>query len=319
MEYKIPWWEPQVGGEEYDLLREVLDSNFLNDGDFTARFERELSRRLGCKYVVALCNGTMALFASLAGLGIGAGDEVIVPDITFIATANAVTLTGARPVLVDVDAKTLTIESAAAARAITSRTRAVIAVHVSGRAVEMDGILELADKHGLYVIEDAAEALLSQRQGRCLGTLGAAGCFSFSPNKTIMCGQGGAAATDDEQLHRRLREIKDQGRPVRGTGGDDIHDGIGFNFKLTNLQAAVGLGQLNLLEGRLKKLKQVYKSYREKLGEVEGVTFLGFDIDGGESPQWVDVLVEEPDELCQYLGGRGIECRRFWRPLHTQK
>ena len=316
---RIPWWEPQIGREEYDLVKEVLDSNFLNDGEFTSRFERQLAQKLGVKHVVAVSNGTTALFAALAGLGLGPGDEVLAPDVTFIATANAVSLTGARPVLVDVDEKRLTIDVEAARRALTRRTRAIIPVHVSGRGADMSGILNLAREHQLYVIEDAAEALLSRQNGVCLGTMGAAGCFSFSPNKTVMCGQGGAAVTNNDQLNVRMREIKDQGRPVRGTGGNDIHESIGYNFKLTNLQAAVGLAQLDQLENRVKKLKQIYRWYRAKLNDIEGIDWPGFDLARGESPQWVDILLDERDALFQYLAGRNIDCRCYWHPLHTQK
>ena len=316
---RIPWWEPQIGSEEYDLVTEVLDSNFLNDGDFTTRFERQLAGLLGVKHAVAVSNGTTALFAALAGLGIGAGDEVLVPDVTFIATANAVSLTGARPVLVDVDQRALTIDVEAARRAVTSRTRAIIPVHVSGRGADMSSIMNLAKEHQLYVVEDAAEALLSKQDGQCLGTFGDAGCFSFSPNKTIMCGQGGTVITNNDQLHARLREIKDQGRPVRGTGGNDVHVSIGYNFKLTNLQAAVGLAQLNLLEERVEKLKQIYRWYREKLNDVESIAWPGFDIARGESPQWVDILLDERDSLFQYLAERNIDSRCYWYPLHTQK
>jgi len=316
---RIPWWEPQIGPEEYNLVTEVLDSNFLNDGDFTTQFERQLGEMLGIKHVVAVSNGTTALFAALAGLGIGPGDEVLVPDVTFIATANAVSLTGARPILVDVDERTLTIDVAAARRAITSRTKAIIPVHVSGRGADMSGIMNLTQKHQLYLVEDAAEALLSQRDGRCLGTMGNAGCFSFSPNKTVMCGQGGAVVTNDDKLHARLREIKDQGRPVRGTGGNDVHESIGYNFKLTNLQTAVGLAQLNVLAERVKKLKQIYRWYRTKLSDVEGIEWPGFDIAQGETPQWIDILLDERDALFQYLTERNIDSRCYWYPLHTQK
>ncbi|SVB90055.1 uncharacterized protein METZ01_LOCUS242909, partial [marine metagenome] len=178
---------------------------------------------VGATYAVGVTNGTSALFLALAALGIGHGDEVVVPDLTFIATANAVTLTGATPVLVDIDPATLTISPEAFEKAITAHTRAVIPVHISGRSADLPAIVAIAKEHGLAVVEDAAEAFASFHDGRALGTIGIAGCLSFSPNKTIMTGQGGMVLTDDEGLHLRLRELKDQGRPVRGTGGDDPH------------------------------------------------------------------------------------------------
>ena len=193
---------------------------------------------------------------------------MIVPDVTFIATANAVRMTGAQPVFLDIDPKTLNMDPEKITSVITDKTKAIIPVHVSGRAADMQAILKIADQHGLTVIEDAAEAFLSMHEGRYLGTLGRAGCLSFSPNKIITTGQGGAVLTDDDELFGRLRELKDQGRPVRGTGGDDVHYSVGYNFKFTNLQAAVGLGQLENLEQRVEKLRGIYHQYRDELSGV---------------------------------------------------
>ena len=319
MSKPIPWWLPQMTGRESQIIQEVLESNFLNDGDFTARFEAELAARLGCKYVVAVTSGTTALFAALAALGIGLGHEVIVPDVTFIATANAVTWTGAQPVLVDVDPHTLTIAPDAVLRAINPRTRAIIPVHVSGRPADMKNLLPIAADHKLSIVEDAAEALLSRYHDQYLGTLGHAGCFSFSPNKTITTGQGGGVATNDEQLYRRLHEIKDQGRPVRGTGGNDLHPALGYNLKFTNLQAAVGLAQLCQLDHRTEKLRRIYALYAQHLSGCPDIELPGFDIAAGVVPQWVDAFTDRRDELDTYLRQRNIHCRPFWYPLHTQK
>ena len=314
----LPWWDPQVGPREHELITEVLDSNYLNDGNLTTRFEQALADRLGSKYVVAVTSGTSAIFLALAGLGVGHGDEVIVPDVTFIATANAVAMTGARPVLVDVDPRTLNMDPEAFARSVTPRTKAVIPVHVSGRAADLSSILAIARQYGLYVIEDAAEAFMSKLDGKCLGTFGIAGCISFSPNKTITTGQGGVVITDDEKLYARLRELKDQGRPVRGTGGDDVHFTIGYNFKFTNLQAAVGLGQLNYLDSRLARMQDIYRWYARGLASMEGISLPGFQLERGESPQWTDALVDRRDDLDRFLEENGIHCRRFWFPIHTQ-
>jgi len=318
LDRKIDFWVPQFGSEEKSLVAEVIDSGFLNDGDVTSRFERQVAELLGCKHVIAATSGTSAIFLSLAGVGIKAGDEVLVPDVTFIATANAVSLTGAKPVLVDVDPQDLTLDPAAAERAITPRTKAIIPVHVSGRAVDPSTISDLAKRHGLLVIEDAAEAFFSKHRGRCLGTFGSAGCFSLSPNKTITTGQGGLIVTDDDQLHIRLRELKDQGRPARGTGGDDTHNTVGYNFKFTNLQAAIGLAQLKNLPHRADRMRSIYEGYRDGLREVEEISVIPFHLDDGELPQWTDVLVDQRDDLYDHLASRGIRGRRFWHPLHTQ-
>jgi len=315
----IPWWKPETGVEERDRVLAVLDSNYLNDGDVTTEFEKRMAAALGARFGIGVTSGTTAIFVSLAGVGVGHGDEVIVPDVTFIATANAVTLTGAKPVFVDVDPATLTMSTAAFEAAITPRTRAVVPVHVSGRAAAIERILEIANARGIAVIEDAAEALRSQHRGRCLGTFGRAGCFSFSPNKTMTTGQGGLIVTDDQALAVRLREVKDQGRPVRGTGGNDVHASIGFNFKLTNLQCAVGIAQLERLDKRVRQLGDLYRAYRTALAGIEQLQLLPFDVDAGETPQWVDALAEDRDKLVEYLDASGIQCRPFWYPIHTQQ
>jgi perosamine synthetase len=314
----LPWWVPEVGTLELELVRQVLETNYINEGEVTTQFEQAIARRLGAKHAVAATNCTSALFLALKAVGVGPGDEVVVPDITFIATANAVSLTGAKAVLVDVDPATLNMAPEAFARVITRRTKAVLPVHVSGRAANLPALQQLAEKHGIVLIEDAAEALLSKAYGKFLGTIGKAGCISFSPNKTITTGQGGIILTDDDQLHIRLRELKDQGRPVRGTGGDDIHPSIGFNFKLTNVQAAIGMGQLSRLEERVAQLRQIYEMYEAGLAGISGIRLPGFHTREGETPQWVDAVVERRDELDLYLAARDIHCRRFWFPVHTQ-
>jgi perosamine synthetase len=315
---RIPWWSPEIGPHEYPLVRQVLESNYVNEGAVAEEFERRLAALLDVKHVVMTTSGTAAITVALLGVGVRPGDEVIVPDITFIATANAAVLAGATPVLVDVDPRTLNLDVEAVCRAITPRTRAIVPVHVSGRAANMDALMQLAATHGLALVEDAAEGFLSRHHGKNLGTLGHAGCLSFSPNKTITTGQGGAILTNDDELHIRLRELKDQGRPVRGTGGDDVHHTIGFNFKFTNLQAALGLGQLNYLEARLERARQIYRGYARGLAGLPGLVLPGFDVENGECPQWTDALVERRDELDRHLLARDIHCRRFWFPLHTQ-
>jgi len=318
LDRKIDFWVPQFGSEEKALVANVIDSGFLNDGDVTSRFERQVAELLACKHVIATTSGTSAIFLALAAAGIQPGDEVLVPDVTFIATANAVSLAGAVPVLVDVDPQSLNLDPAAAERAITPRTRAILPVHVSGRAADIGAISDIAKRHGLLVIEDAAEAFLSRHRGKCLGTFGSAGCFSLSPNKTITTGQGGLVATDDDQLHVRLRELKDQGRPARGTGGDDTHNSIGYNFKFTNLQAAIGLAQLKDLPRRAGRMRSIHKGYRDGLSGVAGISVIPFHIEEGELPQWTDVLVDQRDALYDHLALHGMRGRRFWHPLHTQ-
>jgi perosamine synthetase len=314
----LEFWTPQFGPEEKELVASVIDTGFLNDGEMTERFEKQVAELLGIRHVVATTSGTTAIFLALAGIGVGPGDEVIVPDVTFIATANAVTLTGAKAILADIDPHRLTLDPGCTERAITSRTKAIVPVHVSGRAADLGAIMDIAMRHGLFVVEDAAEALFSKHKSRCLGTFGIAGCFSLSPNKTITTGQGGLVATDDDRLHVRLRELKDQGRPVRGTGGNDTHGSVGFNFKFTNLQAAVGVGQLKDLQRRLERMKSIQSVYAEGLRGIRGISILPFCLKDGEVPQWTDAIVDRCQDLYDHLAAKGIRGRRFWHPLHTQ-
>jgi perosamine synthetase len=308
-----------MDGGELERVSQVLASNYINEGDVATEFEQAIAKAVGAKFAVATTSGTSALFLGLAALGVSHGDEVLVPDLTFIATANAVRLTGATPVLVDVDPQTLNMDPAAIERALTPRTRAIMPVHVSGRGADLPRIAAIAIKYDIPIVEDAAEALRSAgADGRFLGTIGAAGCFSFSPNKTITTGQGGIVVTSDAALHERLRMLKDHGRPVRGTGGDDIHHCVGYNFKLTNLQAAVGLAQMAHLEARLERQRAIYRIYAEELAGLPGIRLPGFDLANGASPLWTDAVVERRDDLDRYLRDRNAHCRRFWLPLHTQ-
>lgn len=315
---KIIWWEPQIGQKEYEYISLVFKNNFPNEGNLTREFEFKLSKLLKIKHIVAVNNATSAMFLTLKALGIGRGGEVIVPDLTFIATANAVEMAGAKTILVDVDPKTLTIDTEKMKKAINKKTKAVMPVHVSGRAANLLEIKKILKGTKIEIIEDAAEAFMSKYKGKYLGTFGIAGCFSLSPAKTITTGQGGFIATNNTSLYKKLIELKDQGRPKRGTGGDDIHHSIGFNFKFTDLQAAVGLGQLTQLDNRIRHLKNVYRIYYENLKNTKGITLFPFNIKGGEFPQWVDAHAENREVLLNYLSENNIDFRRLWFPIHTQ-
>jgi perosamine synthetase len=242
-----------------------------------------------------------------------------VPDATFVASANAVSLCCAKAVLVDIDPKTLTISLPAIRAAITPKTKAIVPVHITGRAANMEEIMAIAKEKNLFVVEDAAEALMSKYHGKYLGTWGDTGCFSFSAAKTITTGQGGMIVTNNTELYEILKPLKDQGRPVRGTGGDDVHATIGFNFKYTDIQAALGLGQIDLIETRIARMRRNYRLYTEALKDVLGLIVFECDIAGDAVPQWVDVLAERRTELDAYLRSFNVDCRRYWFPIHKQK
>jgi perosamine synthetase len=313
----IGWFAPEMTGAEPELLGRVIDSNFLNDGPLTAELERRIAGRLGVEHCIAVTSGTAAIALSLMALGIGRGDEVIVPDLTFIATANAVQLTGATARLADVEPRRMTLDPKAVAQRITARTRAIVPVDVNGRGADYAALETLCRKHGLHLVCDSAEALGSSLGGRPLGAYGAAGCFSFSANKTVTTGQGGMIATNDSALHDRLRELKDQGRRRRGTGGDDLHPVLGFNFKYTDLQAAVGLAQLDRLDERLACMRERDRWYRDALAGMPGVEFP--ETRPGEICQWTDILVSDKAAVRRAFDAEAIGYRAFWYPLHRQE
>lgn len=314
-----PWWKPEMGEAEKAAVCSVVESGFPNDGPVTTQFENRIAQIAGTKHALAVSNCTSGLYLSLKAAGVGHGDEVIVPDVTFIATANAVSMTGATPVLADVSRETFCLDPDEAEKHIGPKTKAIIPVHVSGRPADLQRLLNIAEKHNIVIVEDAAEALGSHLNGKALGSFGLSAAFSFSPAKTITTGQGGMVVTNDSEFYARLVELKDQGRPTRGTGGDDIHVSIGFNFKYTDLQAAMGIAQLSSFDSRVARLRRHYQLYKEAIESSERLWLPEMDIESGACPQWVDIFCEDRDSLHSHLKEKKMDCRKFWHPIHTQK
>jgi perosamine synthetase len=242
-----------------------------------------------------------------------------VPNITFIATANAVALAGAEPILIEVDPKTLCLDPKNLRRVHqTSPLSAVIPVHVSGRSALTLEMVTTLEELKITFVEDAAEALASKDpySGKFLGTIGSAGAFSFSPNKVVTSGQGGLVVTNDDKIAEMIRELKDHGRPTRGTGGDDIHYSLGFNFKYTDIQAALLKSQLRKINSRILHLKSVYEHYHNSLSSE--ISLLEFDIKNGELPLWPEIRVADRPKMERLLTNHGIGYRKIWHPLSTQ-
>jgi len=314
----IAWFGPHLSGGELERLRDVLAREYVNDGPLAREFERKLAAFVGTKHAIAVTSGTAAIALSLIAAGVGPGDEVLIPDLTFIATASAVRLAGAERKLVDVEPERFGVDPQAVEAAIGPRTRALVTVDVNGRGADYGRLEPLCEKHGLVLICDAAEALGSQYAGRMLGSFGLAGCFSFSANKTITAGQGGMIVTNSDALHDRLRELKDQGRRRGGTGGDDEHPVLGYNFKFTDLQAAVALAQFDEIDERLKAAARRDLAYRERLANQPGLRLPPMS-EPGEVRQWTDVLLDDRAAAARALDAAQIGCRNFWHPLHRQK
>ena len=218
-------------------LKAVLDSNFINEGNLTRVFEKKISKLLKVKHVVTCTSGTIAIFLSLKAIGVKRDDEVLIPNLTFPATANAVSLAGAKPILVDVDKNNLLISLEDLIKKISRNTKAIIPVHTSGRGSNIREIIKIAKNKKIPVIEDAAEAFMSKFGRKFYGTFGNVGCFSFAPNKILTTGQGGIIVTNKKKIFKELCKLKDQGRNKPTGNGEDNYDMIGYNFKFTNLQS----------------------------------------------------------------------------------
>ncbi|MGC1777792.1 MAG: DegT/DnrJ/EryC1/StrS family aminotransferase [Xanthobacteraceae bacterium] len=314
---RIEWYGPHLTNKELDRLRECLASGYINDGPLARDFERGIAELVGTQYAVAVTSGTAAIALSLLAAGIGPGMEVLVPDLTFIATANAVRLVGAQVKLVDVESFRFCINPDLIEAVIGPTTRAVVTVDVNGRGADYGRIESICRDRGLILICDAAEGLGSCYAGRKVGSFGLAGCFSFSANKTIAAGQGGMIVTNDRAMHDSLRELKDQGRRNGGSGGDDIHPVLGFNFKFTDLQAAVALAQFDEIQERLNAAVRRDQVYAGHLANQPGLTLPSFE-QPGEVRQWTDILVQDRPRVVAALEAANIGCRAFWHPLHHQ-
>lgn len=265
---RIPWAKPTLVGRERDYVLEALESSWISGGPFVDRLEKEVPARMGVGHGVAVANGTAALHLALLGLGIGPGDEVIVPAFTFIAAANMTLMVGATLVAADIDPEGWCLDPDDVAKRITQRTKAIIPVHLYGNIAAMEPLLRLGEAHGIPIIEDAAEAAFSTYQGRAAGTMGRIGTFSFHATKTITTGEGGMVVTDDGALAERLRKIRDHGmRKDRRYW----HDIVAHNFRMPNLVAAIGCAQLEKLDAIIAERARVQAAYRRHLAGIDGV------------------------------------------------
>ena len=313
-----PIAEPDIGELEIEYVTDAVRSGWVSSlGRYVTEFERGFADFCRTRHAVSTSNGTVALHLALAALGIGAGDEVIVPTLTFIATASAVIYAGAIPVFVDSDPHTWCLDPAAVERAITPRTRAIIPVHLYGHPADMDPILDSASRHNLIVIEDAAESHGALYKGRVTGGLGNASIFSFYGNKLITSGEGGMLLTNDLNLAERANFLHDHAmRPETRY----YHSEIGFNYRITNLQAALGLAQLRRAPELIARKRQIMGWYRELLADQEELK-LNPSMPWAESSFWMVCAILpsrlDPDSVMKDLRASGIDSRPFFKPLHS--
>ncbi|HXV41568.1 MAG TPA: DegT/DnrJ/EryC1/StrS family aminotransferase [Anaerolineae bacterium] len=317
----IPVCEPTLSGKEKEYVLDCLESNWISSaGKYIPAFEEKFAAECGCKYGVACANGTVALHLGLAALGLEPGDEVILPTFTMIATINAVTYTGATPVLIDSEPDTWNMDVEQLAAKITPKTKAVIPVHTYGHPVDMDPLMELAERHGLFVIEDAAEAHGAEYKGRRAGGLGHAAGFSFYANKIITTGEGGMITTNNSKFASLTQNLRDH---AFSSERHFWHKYVGFNYRMTNMQAAVGLAQTEQMSGFIESRRRNAALYTELLKEIPGIVTPP-EAGWAKNVFWMySILVEDEfgltrDGLRTYLARYGIETRTFFIPMHLQ-
>lgn len=312
----IPQIEPWIDQLELKHLKEVIDSTYVTEHNMTKLFETLITDLTNSDYAVSMTNGTAALFCCLKALDIGPGDEVIVPNITFVASSNAVIMAGATPVLCEVNDKNFCIDVDKIEDVITNKTKAIMPVHLYGQSCDMDAIIDIAYRNNLYIIEDAAQGVGVKYKRKHTGTFGHLGVLSFYGNKTITCGEGGIVLTDNKNLRDKVYQLKNHGRMKKG---QFVHEAIGYNFAFTEMQAAVGVSQLKKLSAIKSIKKTIYDRYMYLLKPV-------FDdlapvwVDPDCSPVWwfTSFLTERREELEKYLLSFGIQTRKFFCPLHMQ-
>jgi len=316
---KINFSSPVINLDKSSKLFKIaIKNNFPNEGSLTNIFENKIKKILNVKYLIATTNGTSAIYLALKANGIGYGDEVIIPNITFPATANAVHMTGAKVVLADISKNNLLINLNSLKKNISKKTKAIIPVHISGRGNNIQEIMKIANKKKIKVIEDAAEAFGSKNKDKILGSFGICGCFSFAPNKIITTGQGGLVITNNKKVFLRIKQLKDQGR-VNTFNEKNFYHYRGFNFKFTDLQASIGISQIKDFSERKKKLLNIYKFYEKNLNQNKNFKLIGFDVKNGELPLWTDVYCDNSKKLYNFLKRKKINCRLFWDPINTMK
>jgi perosamine synthetase len=314
---KIPVAAPIIGEREIRYVTDAVTSGWVSSiGPYLARFELEFAKFCGVRHAIAVSNGTVALHLALRALGVGAGDEVIIPDLTFAATAHAVLEAGATPVFVDVDPETWCIDPRAVERALTPKTKALLPVHLYGHPADMTTLREIASARGLIVIEDAAEAHGATIGDARVGSLGDVAAFSFYGNKLITTGEGGMVVTDDAKLAERLRFLKDHGMSKERRY---YHTELAFNYRMTNLQAALGVAQLEQAEAFIAKKRELHAWYAARLAGLDLV--LNPERAGYRSVFWMISLVlgenarRSRDELAADLREQGVDSRPFFVPM----
>jgi len=322
MQNFIPVNEPLLDGNEKKYLAECIDTGWISsEGPFVKRFEEEFAARAGRKHCIAVTNGTAAIDAAVEALGIGPGDEVILPTFTIISCLMQIVRSGATPVLVDSDPLTWNMDVSQIEAKITPRTKAIMVVHIYGLPVDMDPVLELCQRYGLKLIEDAAEMIGQTYRGKPCGSFGDISTVSFYPNKHITTGEGGMILTDDDDLAEQCRELRNL---CFKPGKRFVHERLGWNLRMTNLQAALGVAQLERLHEFLEKKHWIGRRYNELFADLPGVQLPLAKTEYAENIYWVyglvldDSVEFDAEGVISRLAQLGVGCRPFFYPMHQQ-
>lgn len=314
---KIPIYQPSLTGREKEYVIDCLDTNWISSkGEYIQRFEAAFAEKIQVRHAVTVCNGTVALHLAMVALGLGSGDEVIVPTLTYIASVNAISYTGATPVFVDSTRDTWQLDPDDVRKKITPKTRAILAVHLYGHPCDLDVLTRIAQENGLFLIEDCAEAIGTLYKGKPVGGVGHISTFSFYGNKTITTGEGGMVVTNDQTLFQRCSHFKGQGLAVHR---QYWHDVIGYNYRMTNICAAIGLAQLEQVDEFIAKKRKMASWYSENLANLP-IQLHGESADALHSYWMVSILAKdgkERDALRLHLDSHGIETRPLFYPVHT--
>lgn len=316
----IPVAAPALVGNEKTYVLDCLESTWISSsGKYVGQFEASFAEFCGVEHALSCCNGTVALHLALIALGVGPGDEVIVPTLTFVATANVVTYCGARPVFVDSEPETWNLDPTQIEDLITPQTKGIIVVHLYGHPVDMDPVLDIARKHAIFVVEDAAEAHGAEYKGQRVGSLGDIATFSFYGNKIITTGEGGMVVTNDDALASKVRQLKGQGMDPDRRYWFPI---VGYNYRMTNVAAAIGLAQLEKADWHIARRREIAEQYARHLTGVPGIS-LQPEKPWARNVYWmISVVLSEDlsvsrDSVMAKLAEVGIETRPFFYPMHA--
>ena len=318
----IPVNEPDLSGNERKYLNECIDTGWISsEGPFIREFETRFAARVGRRHGIAVCNGSAALDAAVAALDIGPGDEVILPTFTIISCAAAVSRLGGIPVVVDCDPQTWNMDVGAIESRITSKTKAIMPVHIYGLPVDMNPLLDIARRHDLRVVEDAAEMIGQTYRDKPCGSFGDISTFSFYPNKHVTTGEGGMIVTDDDALAERCRSLRNLAMKAPRRF---VHDEIGWNFRMTNMQAAIGLAQLERLDEFVARKRHVFEYYTRLLSDIPSLQLPVQCTEYAANINWVygvviaDDAALDADEAMRQLAEKKVGTRPFFWPMHEQ-